>query len=110
VPYRLQTNLASFLAPSTGHVQNPLAYRRVAASLDVWLDARGRPRQVVETFTGPSSAGRATMTTAVRFTDYERPVSVEVPPSSVVRPTGGTVPPNPLAAGPAALLVRLLFS
>jgi len=108
--YQLLTNLAAFLRPSSGYVQNPLVYRRVKATLDVWLDAKGRPRRVKETFTGPSSSGPATMTTVVSFSDYERPVSVKAPPSSIVRFTEGTTPPNPLAAGPAPLLPRLLFS
>ncbi len=107
--YHLLTSLASFLHPSTGYVQHPLVYRHVQAALDVWLDSRGRPRQVKETFTGPSSSGRATMTTVVRFTDYEQPVSVQAPPNSLVKFTKGTAAPSPLAAGPAAVLLRLLF-
>jgi hypothetical protein len=98
--YRLLTNLASFLRPSTGYVQYPLAYRRIQAGLDVWLDAQGRPRQVDETFTGPSSAGRATMRTVVRFMDYEQPVSVQAPPSSLVKFTKRTAAPNPLPRAP----------
>jgi len=107
--YHLLSNLASFLRPLAGFNQNPLAYRRIQAALEVWLDARGRPRQVQETFTGPTSAGRATMRTVVRFTGYEQPVSVQAPPSSLVKFTKATAAPNPLAAGPAALLLRLLF-
>ena len=107
--YHLLTDLASFLRPSTGYVQYPLVYRHVQAALDVWLDSRGRPRQVQETFTGPSSTGRATMTTIVRFMDYEQPVSVQAPPNSIVKFTKGTAQPNPLAAGPAAAVLRLLF-
>jgi hypothetical protein len=108
--YQLLTNLAAFLRPSSGYVQNPFAYRGVKATLDVWLDAKGRPQMVKETFTGPSSVGPATLSTVVSFSDYERPVSVQAPPSSVVSFTTGTTAPNPLAAGPAPLLPRLLFS
>jgi len=107
--YHLRTNLASFLGPSAGYVQNPLAYRRVRADLDVWIDARGRPLRVIETFTGPSSSGRAVMTTVVRFTGYGRPVSVMAPASGDIKSSKGTAPPNPLAAGPGAGLARQLF-
>jgi hypothetical protein len=49
------------------------------------------------------------MSTVVRFMDYERPVSVQAPPSSLVKFTNGSGAVNPLAAGPAAVLLRLLF-
>jgi hypothetical protein len=107
--YHLLTNLAAVLRPLAGSSQHPLVYRRIQAALDVWLDAQGRPRQVVESFTGPSPSGRATMSTVVRFMDYERPVSVQAPPSSLVKFTNGSGAVNPLAAGPAAVLLRLLF-
>lgn len=107
--YRLPTNLAAFLGKSAGYVENRAAYRQVTATLDVWLDSRGRPRQVAETFSGPSASGRTTMTTSVRFSGYEQPVSVGAPPSGQVRFTHGAAQANPLAALPAALLARLLF-
>jgi hypothetical protein len=107
--YHLLTDLASFLRHSAGHIQNPLAYRHVKAALDVWIDARGRPLRVEEIFTGPSSAGRTTMTTVVRFTDYEHAVSVLAPARSVVRSRRAIAPPNPLSAGPGSPLARRLF-
>jgi hypothetical protein len=107
--YQLLTNLASFLRPSAGHIQNPLVYRRVRAALDVWIDARGRPLRVHETFIGPSSSGVTTMTTVVRFTDYERPVSVLAPARSVVGSRRAIAPPNPLTAAPGSPLARRLF-
>jgi hypothetical protein len=107
--YHLRSNLAFFLGPSAGYVQNPLAYRRVRADLDVWIDARGRPLRVLETFTGPSSSGRTVMTTVVRFTGYGRPVSVMAPASADIRSSKGSAPPNPLAADPGASLARRLF-
>jgi hypothetical protein len=106
--YHLLTNLALFLQPSAGHIQNELAYRRVQAVLDVWIDARGRPVRVRETFTGPTVSGRTTITTIVRFTDYGRPVSVRAPSSAVVKSALGGLP-NPLGAGPGSLLARRLF-
>jgi hypothetical protein len=107
--YHLLTDLESFLRPSEGHVENPVAYRRVQASVDVWIDARGRPLRVDETFTGPSAAGPTIMTTVVRFSDYGRPVSVSAPTGFVPRSAKGSAPPNPLAAGPGSLLARRLF-
>jgi hypothetical protein len=107
--YHLLTNLASFLRPSAGHVQNPLVYRRVQAALDVWIDARGRPLQVEETFSGPSSSGHTTMTTVVRFAGYGRTVAVQAPTNSVLTSKNSTAPPNPLAAGPGSLLAHRLF-
>jgi hypothetical protein len=107
--YHLLTDLASFLRPSADHIQNPLAYRRVKAVLDVWIDARGRPLRVDETFTGPSSSGRTIMTTVVRFTDYEHAVSVLAPARSVIGSRRAIAPPNPLSAGPGSPLARRLF-
>lgn len=109
IHYHLLTNLAAFLSLTAGHIQNPVVYRLVQATLDVWLDARGRPRRVQENFSGPSSAGRTVMRTTVRFTNYERPVSMQPPARSLVRVTKGATSPNPLAAGPGPLLARLLF-
>jgi hypothetical protein len=106
--YHLLTNLEAFLRPSAGHIQNALAYRRVQAALDVWIDARGRPVRVRETFTGPSVSGLTTMTTVVRFTGYGRPVSVRAPIGAIVKSAQGPLP-NPLAAGPGSLLARRLF-
>jgi hypothetical protein len=107
--YHVMTDLDSFLRPSEGHVENPLVYRRVRASLDVWIDARGRPLQVEETFTGGSSSGPTTMNTVVRFTGYGRPVSVPAPAGFVLRSSKGIAPANPLAAGPESVLARRLF-
>jgi len=107
--YHLLTNLATFLSPAAVFVQNPLAYRRVQAALDVWIDAHGRPLRVDETFTGPSSSGRATMRTVVRFSGYGRSVSVLAPAGSVVRSTKRAAPRNPLAAGSGSLLAHRLF-
>jgi hypothetical protein len=107
--YHLRTSLASFLEPSAGHIQNPLVYRRVQASLDVWIDMQGRPLRVDESFAGPSASGPTTMTTVVRFTGYGRPVSVPAPARSLVGPASATAPENPLVTAPGSLLARRLF-
>jgi hypothetical protein len=107
--YHLLTNLEVFLRPSAGHIENALAYRRVQAALDVWIDAQGRPVRVLETFSGPSASGRTAVTTVVRFSGYGRPVSVRAPASAAVTSTKLTTPPDPLTAGPGSLLARRLF-
>jgi hypothetical protein len=107
--YHVATNLQSFLRPVAGRVENAGSYRRVRASLDVWVDDRGRPLLVAATFTGRSLAGQTTMSTVVRFTGYGRPVPVTVPERFVRSAARGVVPPNPLGAGPGAVLARRLF-
>jgi hypothetical protein len=107
--YHVATNLQSFLRPVAGRVENADSYRRVQASLDVWVDDRGRPLLVAATFTGRSLAGQTTMSTVVRFTGYGRPLAVTAPERFVRNPARGVVPPNPLGAGPGAVLARRLF-
>jgi hypothetical protein len=103
--YELRTNLAALLAPNAGHVQDPSMYRGVRATLEVWIDRQGRPRQVEETFT----SGASSLSTVVQFSGYGQAVLVHAPPKSLVRPTRGAVRPNPLGAGPGPLLAPLLF-
>jgi hypothetical protein len=103
--YRLSTNLEAFLARNEGHVQDPAMYRRVAATLEVWIDGQGRPRQVVETF----SAAGTSLRTVMRFHGYGLPVSVDAPAQNLVRSIGSAVKSNPLRSGPGSLLPRLLF-
>jgi hypothetical protein len=79
--HQLLTNLASFLRPSAGHIQNPLDYRRVRAAVDVWIDARGRPLRVDETFAGPSSSGPTTMSTVARLLATVAPWRCRHPPT-----------------------------
>jgi hypothetical protein len=106
--YRVLTNLETFLGPSQGHIENPRAYRRVKASLDVWIDARGRPLRVKETFTGPSAAGPTTMTTVIGFSGYGRPLSVSTP-AHTRRVAMGSAPARAPSAGLGWLLARRLF-
>jgi hypothetical protein len=107
--YHLITDLGAFLRPSAGYVQNPAPYRRVRASLDVWLDALGRPLRLEETFTGRSASGPTTMITIIAFSGYESPVYVLAPANSIATSTKGAAPPGPFATGPWALLARRLF-
>lgn len=103
--YRLSTNLAAFLAPNAGHVQDPAMYQQVGARLEVWIDDQGRPRQVVETF----GVVNTLMRTVVRFHGYGLPVEAHAPPKALVHPIGGAIQRNPLGAGPTPLFLRLLF-
>jgi hypothetical protein len=107
--YRLVSDLGAFLRPSAGHIENPAAYRRIRALLDVWLDGRGRPVQVQEAFTGGSASDPTTVRTIVSFNGYERPVVVAAPSDSVPTSTKGAAPPGLLATGLGALLARRLF-
>lgn len=107
--YRLLTNLAVILGSQAGYTENLQGYRRVTATLDVWLDPKGRPRKVQQTFTGRTPAGDATLTTTVNFAGYEQPVSVSPPSRKLVHFTGATAAPNPFGEGPGALIARRLF-
>jgi hypothetical protein len=108
--YRLQTSLASLLAASPGAGNQPAAYRGVGATLRVWLDRRGRPRRVEETFTGASSAGEASITTVTDFTGYGQPIAVRAPAKLSVTAKRGIVAPSPLAASPSRFFERLLYA
>jgi hypothetical protein len=106
--YELLTNLEAFLRSSQGHIENPLAYRGVRASLEGFLDAQGRPLLVQESFAGPSAMGQVTVTTAVRFFAYGRSVSVS-PPGDFRTVHGTSSSPKPLDQGLGSLLARRLF-
>jgi hypothetical protein len=107
--YRLETNLASLLSASPGAASPPSSYRGVDATLTVWLDRHGRPRQVDETVAGRSTGGEASITTVTGFTGYGQPVAVRAPPKVSVRAKRSIVAPSPLAASPSRSFARLLF-
>jgi hypothetical protein len=107
--YHVSTDLEAFLRPGGGRIEDASGYRRISASLDVWVDPRGRPLRVDATFTGSSPAGATTMSTVVSFTGYGSVVSVAAPTGAVVSSTAGAAPPNPLGAGPGSVLAHRLF-
>jgi hypothetical protein len=107
--YRLHTNLASLLSASPGGASPPAAYRGVGATLTVWLDRHGRPRQVDETIAGTSTGGEASITTVTDFTGYGQPVAVRAPTNLTARAKRSILAPSPLAASPSRSFVRLLF-
>jgi hypothetical protein len=82
--YRLSTTLAAFLSAEGSPVGEPARYETVLATVDVWLDARDRPRQVQASFAGAARLGTATMTSVIHFADYGEPVTVRPPSASEV--------------------------
>jgi hypothetical protein len=108
--YRLFTDLARFLRASSSSGRSTASYRKVAATLDVWLDSRGRPRRVDEAFTGASSLGPARITTRIDFTGYGEPVTVRPPAKASVISQRRISTPGPLVADPSRLFERLLLT
>jgi hypothetical protein len=106
--YHLETSLASLLSASPGAGSQPAAYRSVTAVLTVWLDRDGRPRQVVETFAGTSSAGRASIRIVTEFTGYAQPIMVRAPLHVSARSKRSIVAPA-LAASPSRVFEQLMF-
>jgi hypothetical protein len=108
--YRAISDLAAVLSASAGARATPSAYRSVFAMLDVWLDRNGRPRRVIESFTGHATGRTASLRTETEFSGYGVPVEVRAPagvrPSPALR---GSLP-NPLAAAPSRLFERIFFA
>jgi hypothetical protein len=77
--YRLSTSLAAFLSAEGGPVANLARYQSTQATLDVWLDAKDRPRRVQASFAGAARLGNATMTAVIDFANYGAPVTVRPP-------------------------------
>ena len=108
--YHLETNLASLLsaAPSAGR-QQPAAYRRVTATLTVWLDRHGRPRQVEELLAGRSSSGAASIRVLTGFSGYGQPTDIRAPLHISARSKRSIVAPT-LAASPSRVFEQLMFA
>jgi hypothetical protein len=108
--YRLKTDLASILNESSSHSAEPAGYRNVQATLDVWLDRRGRPLRVAEHLAGRSPLGVATLQAVTTFSNYGQRVQISAP--------RGARPSPPLigrelsssAEDPSRLFERSLFS
>lgn len=77
--YRLSTSLAAFLSAEGGPAMDLARYQTVRATLDVWLDAKDRPRRVRASFAGASRLGSGTMTAIIDFASYGAPVTVRRP-------------------------------
>lgn len=82
--YRLSTSLAAFLSAEGGPVDDLAKYETVQATVDVWLDAKDRPRRVQASFEGPGRLGTATMTSVIDFANYGEPVTVRPPAATDV--------------------------
>jgi hypothetical protein len=103
--YRLVTDLGSFLRASSGESAHE-ADRNVSVTLDVWLDARGRPRRLDETFFGASYLGPASITTDVVFSGYGAPVAVTAPAGLVQPAPLRVAAPDVLGPDPLRLFKR----
>jgi len=106
--YRLATTLDAFSAAARDRPIRGSAPNDVLATLDVWLDAKGRPVRAQATFSGRSRFGTATMTTVVDFTAYGAAVVVEAPPRLAISPRGIRTLPSAIG-DPARVVERLLF-
>ena len=108
--YRLFTDLAAFLRASSPSAEVSPSYRKVGAALNVWLDGRGRPRRVDETFAGVSARGPARITTRIDFSGYGEPVVVRAPAKAFVTSQRRIGTPGPLVGDPGRLFERLVLT
>jgi hypothetical protein len=104
--YRLLTNVAAMLRASTG-APPPAGAGQTAAVVDVWLDAKTRPRQVSETLTRRSGGSTAELTATITFTSFGGDVRLTVPGDA--RAAGRLRPGSaqPLLGGPTRIFQRL---
>jgi hypothetical protein len=105
--YRASTDLYSILSASGQTNRIPTAYRTIGATLDVWLDHKGRPRRVLETFTEYSPRS-VELRVALAFFGYGVPVAVVRPKAAEPNGTLRTGPPAPLVGGPSHIFESLL--
>ena len=106
--YRLSATLAAFLAAEQESATGVSAYNGVAATLDVWLDGKGRPRRVEASFAGASRLGEARMSTLVDFTDYGAAVTVRAPSHATVSTRSNVF--STRGEDPTRVLERVLFA
>jgi hypothetical protein len=106
--YRLSTSLAAFLSAEGGPVGELAQYETVLATVDVWLDAKGRPRRVRASFAGPARLGAATMTSVIDFAGYGEPVTVHPPSASDVSPRSAAS--TALLGDPLRAVEQLVFA
>jgi hypothetical protein len=106
--YRLSTSLAAFLATEGGPVGDLARYETVQATVDVWLDAKDRPRRVQTSFAGPARLGAATMTSVIDFSNYGEPVTVHPPSASDVSPRSAAS--TALLGDPLQAVEHLVFA
>jgi hypothetical protein len=107
--YRLSTSLAAFLTAERTRILNRSSYRTVDATLDVWLDLRGRPRRVQASFTAPRSRAES-MTARIDFERYGAPVEVRTPARAVFSTRTASEQSGPLGGDPVAALQHALFA
>jgi hypothetical protein len=106
--YRLSTSLAAFLSAEDGPASDLAQYDPVQATVDVWLDAKDRPRRVQTSFAGPARLGAATMTSVIDFSNYGKPVTVRPPAATDVSPRSAAS--TALLGDPLRAVEHLLFA
>ncbi len=107
--YRLSTTLNAFLAAEASPFRNSRHYQTVSATLDVWLDERGRPTRVEATFSGDSRVGAATMAMVLEFREYGAPVTVHAPSKATLSRRTDRTAIGPLGGDPLEPIEILLF-
>ncbi len=107
--YHLSTTLAAFLESEQSPIANIRSYQGVPATLDVWLDDRGRPERVEVRFAGRSRVGEATMRMILEFRQYGLPVIVQSPPGAVISRRTDRAAIRALGGDPVQSLELLLF-
>lgn len=106
--YHVETDFAELLQASSGSAMKATAGRPVTASLDVWLDDKGRPRRIVELLSGTSSRSVIALQATTTFTDYGSRTHIHPPPGVRPSPTLGGDLSRPLIGGPGRVFLRLL--
>jgi hypothetical protein len=107
--YRAVVDVARLAADDPVVANDGYLRGRTAVPVSIWLDGRGRVRQLQDTFTMTPAAARAegltrpaSVTTTVDFTDFGLAVHVTAPPADQVSPPApgpGLLGPNPGAGG-----------
>ena len=106
--YRIASNLSSVLRASSGATRLPGVYSRVAAVLDVSLDAAGRPRRVSQRFSFRPGSGTDVLASVLTFSGYGARVTVAPPPGVTPGSTLHGAAPAPLIGGPSRIYEHLI--
>lgn len=104
--YVVSSNLASVLQAASG-APAPRSYGHIRVAIAVFLDAAGRPIVVTETFSGPTSRGRYTLTSTVTFSAYGTAVQIARPSEARLIASRHALTPPPPVTDPARLFELL---
>jgi hypothetical protein len=106
--YRVRSDLALVLQASAPGVRVPAGYNAVNTTLDVWLDARGRPVRVIELLAAISPRGPVTLSNVTDFTSYGAPTAIRRPARVRVARALPLYVPAPLVGAPTRAFESLL--